>query len=185
VIYEYKEVRKGVWEVGHQEGRTWIAAVTNLDRDHAIQWADQHNSPTLANRIKDLEDYAKSEKEEPLLMREIVSAAKKSIGEAIAQSVGGYNSPMSKLAARAIAKHEKELFTVFDEVIFELNSDADFRAEVKAALRTKLSRLIVSSQEGEIEKVFHALKQDPVRRAQITQAVANALAELGAKAVQP
>jgi len=57
-------------------------------------------------------------------------------------------------------------------------ADDAFRAEIGAAIRSRLAKLLVERMGGEVEKAVNRLKSDPATRARITLAIDGAVASL-------
>jgi hypothetical protein len=61
--------------------------------------------------------------------------------------------------------------TLLVEGIKSALSDESFRDQIKAALRTKLAKVLIERFGGELEKQVNTLKSDPATRARITLAI--------------
>lgn len=99
------------------------------------------------------------------------NAIRDAIREGVKSKMGGYNSPLDKLCADAIAKHQLQLRELLEASVASCVSDPSFREEIAAATRISLAKLLVQRFGGEIEKQVNSLKSDPTTRARIVLAI--------------
>lgn len=106
------------------------------------------------------------------LDRDIQQAIRASIGVAVKEKLGGYNSPLDPIVKRAIDRISGNLESMIVGCITSLTDTAEFKEQVREALHEKLARTLVSRFGGELEKQVNDLKANPSTRAQITLAIA-------------
>ncbi len=109
------------------------------------------------------------------LEKDILRIAQASISEAIVKNLTEYNGPLRKLCENVMAANEPALSQLINEQVSATIQSADFRAELRTALNTKLARTLIERMGGEIEKRVNELKADPTTRARITLAIQQAL----------
>lgn len=91
----------------------------------------------------------------------------------------GYNSPLNKMLADAIASHQPAVRAVLEQGIASCLNDTEFREQLKAAVRQSLAKVLVQRFGGELEKQVNVLKSDPTTRARITLALEQIVAGNG------
>ena len=111
------------------------------------------------------------------LEKDILSTVQSSVAESIKTTLTGYNSPMTKLVTQVIESHSGELRCVIDEAFSEVIRTDDFKASLVSAFSHKISRTIISNNDGLFDKVSNELKQDATFKSKITLAVANVVEE--------
>lgn len=109
---------------------------------------------------------------------------KNAIADAIREGVKnellqGYNSPLNKLINDAVAAHQPAMRAVLEQGIASCLNDAEFREQLKAAVRQSLAKVLVQRFGGELEKQVNVLKSDPTTRARITLALEQIVAGNG------
>ncbi len=119
----------------------------------------------------------KVEKTPASLEADVLKATQGAIAESVKAVLSGYNSPLHKLVAGIIDSRSgvlKEIITTaFDSVI----STAEFKESIVSAFAHKVSRSIISNNDGLFDKVSNELKQDPVFKSKMTLAVAQVVEE--------
>jgi hypothetical protein len=103
--------------------------------------------------------------------RQILEAVKEGLRKAVADKLGGYNSPLDKMLADIMVQHGDELRTLLVTGIQSAVSNEDFRNEIQDAIRKKLAKTFIERFGGEMEKQVNTLKSDPATRARITLAI--------------
>jgi len=101
----------------------------------------------------------------------ILEALKDGLREGIKSKLNSYNSTLSNLVEAAINENKPALTSLVSDAVKVALSDAPFRESVIDAVRSQMSRTLVSKIGGEIEKQVNALKSDPATRARITLAL--------------
>lgn len=132
----------------------------------------QENNNRLANalveRIEKVETCL-SKKNEPIyLENDIVQSAKQAVSKAISDSLNTYNSPLSKLCANVIWKHEEELKQIVETSIVSVFNDKKFAEYLNEELAHKAARILVDSSKGICDSIVDELKKDNVFRAKLT-----------------
>ena len=119
-----------------------------------------------------------SAKHAPLYFeKDILSVAQSSIHESIKSQLSGYNSPLNKLILSVVDKHSKELRTIIDDAFTTVIRTDEFKQSIVSAFSHKVSRSIISNNEGLFDKVSNDLKQDNQFKARMTLAVAAVVEE--------
>ena len=109
--------------------------------------------------------------ESPDLERRVMQAVFQSIDTAIVEKFKGYNSPLDALLKNAIARNEVQLTALLDDAISLAIHTKSFKEELRDSFDKKLSKVLLSSFEGEIERRANKLREDPAFRAKITVAI--------------
>lgn len=112
------------------------------------------------------------------LEQEIINQVRSGIGEAIAKTIGGYNTPLEKLIRQVIDNHGDVIKSLVEEA-FSSALSGELRTSLKQALSHKIAKLMVSKMEGEIEKRVNDLRSNPATRGYIIVAVEKAISEIG------
>lgn len=141
----------------------------------------QENNNRLANalveRIEKVETYL-SKKNEPIyLENDIVQSAKQAVSKAISDSLNTYNSPLSKLCANVIWKHEEELKQIVETSIVSVFNDKKFAEYLNEELAHKAARILVDSSKGICDSIVDELKKDNVFRAKLTIVISDMIKE--------
>lgn len=103
--------------------------------------------------------------------RELTEAVKVGLQKAVADKLGGYNSPLDKMLAGVIDREGEQLRTLLTTAIQSAIGDDAWRDHIGNAIRGKLAAILIQRFGGELERQVNALKSDPVTRARITQAI--------------
>lgn len=111
------------------------------------------------------------------LESDILSVVQSSVNDSIKAVLNGYNSPLSKLVANVIEYHSEELKTIISDSFNYVIKQGDFKASIIQAFSHKVSRSIISNNDGLFDKVSNELKQDSQFKAKMTLAVANVVEE--------
>lgn len=91
--------------------------------------------------------------------------------EAVKSKFTGYNSPVDKLIAESITKHQTAFRELLEDSIASCIGNEEFREEIRSSTRRSLSKLLVQRFGGELEKQVNVLKSDPTTRARIVLAI--------------
>jgi predicted oxidoreductase (fatty acid repression mutant protein) len=111
------------------------------------------------------------------LEQDILRTAQTSIAKAIADTLGGYNSPLTKLIISVVDENAKELRAIISDSFTQVIRTDDFKKSIVNAFSHKVSRTIISNNDGLFDKVSNDLKQDAVFKAKLSLAVANVVEE--------
>ena len=104
--------------------------------------------------------------------KELEDAIKAGIGAAVKDCLSrSYNNPLEKCLDGIIQQHGEELRSLMIDAISSSLIDADFRDQVRAAIRHKLAKTLIERFGGELEKQVNVLKSDPATRARIVLAI--------------
>jgi hypothetical protein len=108
---------------------------------------------------------------------DILVAAQEAIAKSIKEVLSGYNSPLAKLTLEVINSHSSELKQIINDSFSSVIKTEDFKASIVNAFAHKVSRTIISNNDGLFDKVSNELKQDSVFKAKMSIAVANVVEE--------
>lgn len=111
------------------------------------------------------------------LEQDILHTAQKAVGEAIKTCLTGYSSPMSKLVTSVIDENSTFLRQVISDSFNTVIRTEDFKRSIVNAFSHKVSRSIISNNDGLFDKVANELKQDSVFKAKMALAVSNVVNE--------
>ena len=113
------------------------------------------------------------------LEQDIATAVKESMGKAIESTLGGYNTPLAALIKEVVERRKDEVKELLESSM-DSAFKGDFREAIKDAVTHKLSRILVSKMEGEIEKQANELRSSPEFRAKLTLAIGQVIREFKA-----
>ena len=108
---------------------------------------------------------------------DILVAAQEAIAKSIKEVLSGYNSPLAKLTLEVINSHSSELKQIINDSFSSVIKTEDFKRSIIDAFSHKVSRTIISNNDGLFDKVSNELKQDSVFKAKMSIAVANVVEE--------
>lgn len=108
---------------------------------------------------------------------DILVAAQEAIAKSIKEVLSGYNSPLAKLTLEVINSHSSELKQIINDSFSSVIKTEDFKTSIVNAFAHKVSRTIISNNDGLFDKVSNELKQDSVFKAKMSIAVANVVEE--------
>lgn len=111
------------------------------------------------------------------LEKDILGSVQQAINDAIKSSLSGYNSPVLKLVTEVVNEHNKELKVIISDSFNEVIKKEDFKRSIVDAFSHKVSRSIISNNQGLFDKVANELKQDAVFKAKMAIAVSNVVEE--------
>lgn len=86
-------------------------------------------------------------------------------------------NPMSKLIAEVLAKNDAAFRGMLSDALNSAIADAEFREQIKTAVRHTLAKTLIARFGGELEKQVNVLKSDPTTRARITLAIEDIVKE--------
>lgn len=108
---------------------------------------------------------------------DILSCVQAAMSETIKKTLEGYNSPLTKLILQVVDSRSAELkeiiTTSFDNVI----KLQDFKDSIVTAFSHKVSKSIISNNDGLFDKVANDLKQDAIFKSKMSIAVSNVVEE--------
>lgn len=102
----------------------------------------------------------------------VLSTVRDGINEAIKKRImDDYNSPVKPLIDDVIKDYSPDIRRVLHEALGETIRTKSFKESVIEAFRHKLSRGLVDSMAGSIDKAINAIKSDPVIKAKMVVAI--------------
>ena len=151
---------------------------TMVEEVKALREENRKYRETLDQRINVIE-----RKHVPVsLEQDVISVVQSSISKSLETALGGYNSPLNKLAESVVESHKTSIRATMDSAMTEAISSDEFGTQMRQVFVHRVSRVMISGMEGQIEKASNELKQDPKFKAKATLAIANLVDEfLGAK----
>jgi len=114
---------------------------------------------------------AKPEKLEVDANQLLENALRDGIRNGVLDKLKGYNSPLDKMLAQALDKHQGALTDLMGDTIGSLINNQEFRDELATAARHALAKQLIHKLGGELEKQINALKSNPTTRARIVLAI--------------
>lgn len=111
------------------------------------------------------------------LEQDILKVAQQSIQEAIGKSMTGYQSPLVKLVESVINEHSNVLRKIISDSFSQVILMDEFKQSIVHAFSHKVSKTIISNNDGLFDKVSNELKQDSVFKAKMSLAVSNVVEE--------
>lgn len=110
--------------------------------------------------------------------QDILSTTQTAISSAISKVLcDDYNSPLKKLVNIVVDEHSHELKRIISESFSQVIKTDDFKKSIVNAFSHKVSRAIISNNDGLFDKVSNELKQDSIFKAKMSLAVANVVEE--------
>ncbi len=110
--------------------------------------------------------------------QEIMDQVRKAIGQSIAQTLAGYDSPLKKVVEKVMKDHSAEIHELVGSAVASLLDSSDFKTSLQDAMRHKLAKTLVGKMDGAIEKQVNELRGNPVFRARLTTAIDDILKDL-------
>ena len=111
------------------------------------------------------------------LENDILGVVKSSITESVKSVLTGYNSPLNKLITSVVDENSTELRSIISDSFTTVIRLGDFKASIIDAFSHKVSRAIISNNDGLFDKVSNELKQDAIFKSKMSIAVANVVEE--------
>ena len=111
------------------------------------------------------------------LEQDILQIAQSSINEAIKANLTGYSSPLTLLVKSVVEEHSTQLREIISSSFNSVISKDDFKQSIVSAFAHKVSRSIISNNDGLFDKVANELKQDAIFKSKMSLAVANVVEE--------
>lgn len=106
------------------------------------------------------------------LEQNVLNTVEQAISEAVVKNLSAYNNPLDELIKVAVAKHQEKIQKLFDDAI-ENVVVGGLKDSLETAISHKISKVLVSKMEGEIEKQANELRSSPEFRAKLTLAIGN------------
>lgn len=112
------------------------------------------------------------------LEQDILKSVQLSIDVAIKKVLqDDYNSPLKKLIVSVVDDNSDELRNLISDSFTQVIRRDEFKQSIVNAFSHKVSRSIMSNNDGLFDKVSNELKQDAVFKAKMSLAVANVVNE--------
>ena len=115
------------------------------------------------------------------LEQDVITCVQGSIAKALETSLGGYNSPLGKLAESVVESHKAPIRNIMNEAMTEAIGRDEFGKQMREMFVHRVARVMISGMEGQIEKASNELKQNPQFKAKATLAIANIVDEMSVK----
>lgn len=109
--------------------------------------------------------------------QDILKTAQLAIQEAIGKALIGYQSPLTKLTESVINEHSSDLRNIISNSFSTVIKTQEFKDSIVSAFAHKVSRSIISNNDGLFDKVSNELKQDSLFKAKMAMAVSNVVEE--------
>jgi len=130
---------------------------------------------TLVNEYTEKVD----KKQLPLtLEQDILKASQTAIAESIKIVLSGYNSPLSKLITEVVQGSNSELRGIISSSFNQVIKKDEFKQSIISAFSHKVSRSIISNNDGLFDKVSNDLKQDAIFKSKMALAVSKVVEEV-------
>lgn len=130
---------------------------------------------TLVNEYTEKVD----KKQLPLtLEQDILKASQTAISESIKTVLSGYNSPLSKLITEVVQGSNSELREIISSSFNQVIKKDEFKQSIISAFSHKVSRSIISNNDGLFDKVSNDLKQDAIFKSKMALAVSKVVEEV-------
>lgn len=113
-----------------------------------------------------------------MLEQDILHSAQTAISDSIKAVLSGYNSPLSKLIQEVVAGSNTELREIISTSFNQVIKKEEFKKSIVSAFSHKVSRAIISNNDGLFDKVSNELKQDAVFKSKMALAVSNVVEEV-------
>lgn len=111
------------------------------------------------------------------LENDILGVVQSSITESVKSVLTGCNSPLNKLITSVVDENSTELRSIISDSFTTVIRLGDFKASIIDAFSHKVSRAIISNNDGLFDKVSNELKQDAIFKSKMSIAVANVVEE--------
>lgn len=112
------------------------------------------------------------------LEADILSTVQLAMNESIKSVLSSYNSPLTKLVSSVVDEHSKTLRQLISNSFNEVIQREEFEKSIVSAFAHKVSRSIISNNDGLFDKVSNELKQDAVFKSKMALAVSNVVEEV-------
>lgn len=108
---------------------------------------------------------------------DILQTLQQSLQETIKTTLTGFNSPLSKLIIEVVNNHHLKLKDIISNSFNQAIDTEEFKKSIVNAFSHKISRSIISNNDGLFDKVSNDLKQDTIFKSKMALAVANVVDE--------
>lgn len=109
---------------------------------------------------------------------ELLAQCERAIDKSINDALSSYSSPLMEAVKSALSDHKADLHKLASESVSELVSSEGFKQTMKAEMKRKLAKVLISQYGGQIEKTVGQLKADPASRAKMTVAIDSVMNDL-------
>jgi len=111
------------------------------------------------------------------LEKDILRTAQIAMNESIQKVLTNYNSPLKKLVASVVTENTTFLKQLISDSFNNVIRTDEFKNSIINAFSHKVSRNIISNNDGLFDRVSNELKQDSVFKSKMTLAVSNVVEE--------
>lgn len=112
------------------------------------------------------------------LEQDILVSVQQSIDVSIKNALqDNYNSPLKKLIISVVDEHSDELRKLISDSFTNVIRKDEFKQSIINAFSHKVSRSIISNNDGLFDKVSNELKQDTIFKSKMALAVSNVVEE--------
>lgn len=125
----------------------------------------------LTKRVDDTESIVKKKHLPVNLESEILSTAQAAISKSIADSLTGYNGPLTKLTSQVVDDNSSELKAMINDSFVRVIHTEEFKKSIIDAFTHKIGRLLIDKSSGLLEKTVNDLRQDAVLKSRLALAV--------------
>ena len=108
---------------------------------------------------------------------DILSCVQSAMSETIKKTLEGYNSPLTKLILEVVNSRSNELRKIITESFDKVINLQEFKDSIITAFSHKVSKSIISNNDGLFDKVSNELKQDTIFKSKMSIAVSNVIEE--------
>ena len=115
------------------------------------------------------------------LEQDVITCVQTSIAKALETSLGGYNSPLGKLAESVVDSHKAPIREIMKKAMTDAIGREEFQDEMRKMFVHRVARVLFSGMEGQVEKTSTELKNDPQFKAKATLAIANIVDDMSVK----
>jgi hypothetical protein len=143
----------------------------------AVKSALDAKSAALSAAILSVEKKADRQNAPSDLAVDILKVAQASVAKSLEAVLSSYDSPLAKLVKLVIEQNSAELKRLIDESFSSVIRTEDFKRSLVDAFSHKVSRTIISNNDGLFDKVSNELKNDQIFKAKMSLAVANVVEE--------
>lgn len=112
------------------------------------------------------------------LESDILSTVQLAMNDSIKNVLSSYNSPLTKLVMSVIDEHSTKLRELISNSFNEVIQRDEFEKSIVSAFAHKVSRSIISNNDGLFDKVSNELKQDTVFKSKMALAVSSVVEEV-------
>jgi len=111
------------------------------------------------------------------LEKQVLAITNAAIHESVKKVLTEYGSPLHKLVHSVVDENAKELRGLISDSFTTAIRTEDFKKSILDAFSHKVSRSIISNNDGLFDKVSNELKQDAIFKAKMAVAVSNVVNE--------